>query len=138
MSSNWIYNNEPIEEVPEGSYGFIYLITNLLDNRKYIGKKNFVFNRTKKVKGKKNRKHYKIESDWKTYVGSCSELIEDVKNLGIESFKREILVICKSKGDLGYQEVLHQFKYDVLYAKLDNGLKEYYNRNIMNRFFYKE
>ena len=51
----WIYKNEPLEEVPENAYGYVYLITNNLTGRKYIGKKLFWFKKTKVVKGKKKR-----------------------------------------------------------------------------------
>lgn len=53
----WTYNNKPFEEVPEGIVAFVYLITNIENNKKYIGKKLFKFTRSSKKKGKriKNR-----------------------------------------------------------------------------------
>lgn len=121
----WLYNNEPIENIPEGIVGFVYLITNLINNRKYIGKKNFYFSKTKQVKGKKKRT--KVESDWRDYYGSNKELQTDVESLGKENFKREIIRLCKSKGEFGYFEAKYQFENNVLESE------EWYNSFIMVR-----
>ena len=121
----WLYNNESFEEIPEGIVGYVYLITNLTNNRKYIGKKNFYFSKTKQVKGKK--KKFKVESDWKTYFGSNKELCADVEKFGKENFKREILRLCKSKGEFGYFEAKIQFENNVLESD------EWYNSYIMVR-----
>ena len=86
----WLYNNEPFEKIPEGIVGYVYLITNLTNNRKYIGKKNFYFSKTRQVKGKKKR--IKVESDWKDYFGSNKELCADVEKLGKENYRREIKI----------------------------------------------
>ena len=121
----WLYNNEPIEDIPEGMVGYVYLITNLTNNRKYIGKKNFYFSKTKQVKGKKKRT--KVESDWRDYYGSNKELQTDVESLGKENFKREIVRLCKSKGEFGYWEAKLQFENNVLESD------EWYNSFIMVR-----
>ena len=121
----WLYNNESFEEIPEGIVGYVYLITNLTNNRKYIGKKNFYFSKTKQVKGKKKRT--KVESDWKAYYGSNKELCADVEKLGKENFKREILRLCKSKGEFSYFEAKMQFENNVLESD------EWYNSYIMVR-----
>jgi len=121
----WYYNDVLFEEIPEGIVGYVYLITNLLNNRKYIGKKNFYFSKTKQVKGKK--KKFKVESDWKTYFGSNKELCADVEKFGKENFKREILRLCKSKGEFGYFEAKMQFENNVLESD------EWYNSYIMVR-----
>jgi hypothetical protein len=135
----WIYQDKEFQEADPDDFGFIYQITNLTNKRKYIGKKQFWSNRTKKVVGKKNRKHYTLESDWKKYWSSCDELKDDVKTLGADSFERRILKICKTKGDLTFSEVEYQFKLDVLSSMLpDKNLREYYNANIMNRWFAKK
>ena len=101
--------------------GFVYLITNKISNRKYIGKKLSKFSKTtyKTVKlknGTKKRKKIKskIESDWQTYYGSNLELQKDVIALGAENFTREILKYCKSKTELSYYEAKYQFDNDVL------------------------
>jgi len=121
----WLYDNNVFEQIPEGIVGFVYCITNLTNNRKYIGKKNFYFSRTKTVKGKKKRT--KVESDWCDYYGSNKELIADVALYGKENFKREILMLCKSKGEFAYYEAKYQFDNKVLESE------EYYNSWIMVR-----
>lgn len=126
MALNWIYNDKDFTENDIGeNYGFVYLITNLQTGKKYVGKKFFYSKKTKVVKGKKKR--YKIESDWKTYYGSNTELQNDVKMLGQELFKREILYLCKTKGECGYLEAKEQFKKEVLETN------DYYNTWIMVR-----
>jgi hypothetical protein len=109
----WLYYGIPLEtDHTDGYIGFVYLITNLTNDKKYVGKKLFKFSRTKQVKGKKKR--IKIDSDWKDYYGSNIELNEDVKNIGLHNFKREVLRLCKSKGECNYQEAKHQFERLVL------------------------
>lgn len=108
---SWIYKGEVVEEI--GNYiGFVYMITNLRTERKYIGKKNFYFSKTKQLKGKK--KKYKVESDWKDYFGSNEELNHHVNIFGQDSFRREILRFCSSKGEMSYFEAKYQFQNDVL------------------------
>jgi len=108
----WYLNKVPLSELPEGYYGFVYNITNLETDRQYIGKKLFFSQKTKQVKGKK--KKYKAESDWKDYYGSNEELQKDVSQYGYDKFYREILVLCKTKGDCSYYEAKYQFEKDVL------------------------
>lgn len=103
-----IIDTEDIEQY----YGFVYRITNLTNNKKYIGKKFFYASKTKQVKKKKKR--YKAESDWKTYYGSNDALNQDVLTLGKQNFKREILRLCKTKGTCNYYEAREQFVLDVL------------------------
>ena len=117
----WTYNNEVIEELPSDIVGFVYLIENLTNNKKYIGKKLSHFSKTKqktittKVGVKKKKKiRYKEESDWKTYWSSSEQLKEDVKSLGESNFRREILHFCKSKGTLSYMELKEQVERKVL------------------------
>ena len=133
--TTWIYENKEVQEIPEGYFGFVYLITNKITGRKYIGKKQFNSYRSKKVKDKKRRKRYILESDWKDYWGSCEELLEDIKELGEDNFSREILRLCKTKGELTYSEVELQIKADVLTALDEKGNRLYYNSNIMSRWF---
>ena len=121
----WIYKNEPLEEVPENAYGYAYLITNNLTDRKYIGKKLFWFKKTKVVKGKKKR--IKAESDWRTYWSSSDEVKKDVQEIGQENFTREILHICPNKGSCNYLEAKEQMLREVLETNL------YYNSQIQCR-----
>ena len=114
MEINWIYKDNDFTEQDIGeNYGFVYIITNLSTNKKYIGKKFFYSSRTKVIKGKK--KKTKVFSDWLSYYGSNSELQNDVQILGKDNFKREILHLCKTKGECGYLEAKEQFDRAVLY-----------------------
>jgi len=128
----WYYNDKIVEELPEGAVGFVYLITNLTNNRKYIGKKLAQFKRTKPpLKGKKNKRRSTVESDWRTYYGSSDELNEDVEKLGTQSFKREVLFYCYSKSELSYIEAREQFTHKVLESD------EWYNGHIRVRVHQK-
>lgn len=109
----WLYKGEIFDQPQPEHYGFVYIIRNTQTNRSYIGKKLFWFKKTKQVKGKKKR--YLAESDWKSYYGSSVELQKDVKELGEDSFQREILHLCKSKSDCSYYEGYEQFQRAVLF-----------------------
>lgn len=118
---SWIYNNEIVENSPEGAIGFVYIITNLINNRRYIGKKLLSFSKTKyktvtlKNGNKKKKKiKEKIDSDWREYWSSSVELKKDVETLGESNFKREVLRYCKSKAECSYIEAKLQFEYKVL------------------------
>ena len=128
--------NEEIQ--PSDYFGFVYRITRKDTDRSYIGKKQLIFTRRKKVKGRVNRKHVKKESDWKEYTGSCDELNQEIETLGKEGFDFEILKFCKTKSELGYTETEYQFKEDVLTSTFPDGERKYYNSNIMNRWFAKD
>ena len=109
----WLYDGVVVDsEILDDYIGFVYEITNLTNNRKYIGKKLLRRSKTKQVKGKKKRTL--VESDWKDYYGSNKELQEDVANIGIANFRRVILKLCKSKGECSYYEAKYQFTLDVL------------------------
>lgn len=125
-SEKWIFNqNIFTEELIGENYGFVYVITNLKTNKKYIGKKLFYSSKTKQVKGKKKR--IKVSSDWKEYYGSNEELKKDIASLGKNNFKREILYLCKTKGECSYLEAKEQFVNGVL------EFEDYYNTWIMVR-----
>ena len=130
----WTYQSSPVLELPEDCVGFVYLITNTVSGRKYIGKKLAKFAKTsyKVVKlknGNKKRKKIrsKIDSDWQTYYGSNEELNRDVAALGAENFTREILFYCKSKAECSYIEAREQFTHRVLESQ------DYYNGQISVR-----
>lgn len=109
----WLNQGKPFgSEDIEDFYGFVYLITNTVNGRKYVGKKLFYASKFKMVKKKKKR--YKAESDWKKYYGSSDEVKADVEKIGAENFKREILHLCKSKGLCNYWEAHEQFERRVL------------------------
>lgn len=107
--------------------GFVYLITNLTNGRKYIGKKVLWRHSRVKVAGRQNRKRKVSPSDWTHYKGSCEELKEDIKKMGLSSFRFEIVWLCKTRRDLTYKELEEQVKRDVLHVRLPNGEYAYYN-----------
>lgn len=117
-----MYQGKPVKEISDEYEGFVYLITNLKTNQKYVGKKLAKFKTTKPpLKGKKNKRRGYKESDWREYWGSSDRLNEDVKNLGEENFTREILYFCKSRAEMSYIEAREQFDRRVLETD------EYYN-----------
>jgi hypothetical protein len=131
---SWYYESNEITELPEDCIGFVYLITNNLTGRMYIGKKLAKFSKTtyKTVKlkngtKKKKKIRSKIDSDWQEYYGSSPELTKDVTALGKENFKREILYYCKSKAECSYIEAREQFSRRVLESA------DYYNGHIQVR-----
>jgi kynurenine formamidase len=110
----WFYEDKEIDEAALEEYiGFVYLITNEVNGKQYIGKKLLKKTRTKKVKGKRNKKVV-TDSDWRDYYGSNAALKEDVARLGPENFKRTILKLCKSKGTCNYWEAKYQMQHEVL------------------------
>ena len=130
----WFYQAKAVTELPEGTVGFVYCITNRTNNRKYIGKKLALFSRTKiktvtlksGIKKKKKVKS-KVDSDWLNYYGSCDALNKDIELLGTASFSREILYFCKSKAECSYIEAREQFSRRVLESDA------YYNGHISVR-----
>lgn len=134
-SNPWTYMERTFDSIDVGDYfGFVYLITNLTNQRQYIGRKYFWSFRT--PKGKKRK--VKQESDWKKYYGSCPELKEDVKKFGNENFKREILSLHETKGRTNFEETRQLFVNNVLSESLDNGEPKYYNSNILGRYYRKD
>jgi hypothetical protein len=130
----WLHENIQIEQLPEDCVGFVYLITNNVTGRKYIGKKLAKFSKTtyKTVKlknGNKKRKKIKskIDSDWQLYYGSNDQLNKDILALGADNFTREILFYCKSKAECSYVEAREQFSRRVLETD------DYYNGHIQVR-----
>jgi hypothetical protein len=122
MTTPWMMNGKEFElseNTYKEIYGFVYLITCNRSSKRYIGKKFFWSSKTKTLKGKKKR--FKVESDWKTYFGSNKTLIEDVKIHGEENYTREILHLCKTKGECNYLEAHEQFTRNVLIGE------SYYN-----------
>ncbi len=96
-------------------YGFIYRITNTTNGHDYIGRKYFTtIKKRPPLKGKKNKRRETVETDWKDYWGSSARLVEDMARLGKDKFTREIIHLCKSRGETNYMEAYYQFKEGVL------------------------
>lgn len=111
----WLYNGKEIgDDDIVGYAAFVYIITNLTNNKRYIGKKIFKSIRRKKVKGKTRRKKVEKESNWKSYYGSNLELIADVDKYGAENFERKIVKLCKTRGTANYWEAKLQMQHEVL------------------------
>ena len=130
----WLFENSPVETLPDDCVGFVYIITNLTTGRRYIGKKLAKFAKTtyrivKLKNGNKRKKKIrsKIDSDWQTYYGSNTELNTDVEKLGVDNFTREILYYCSSKAECSYIEAREQFRHRVLESD------DYYNGQISVR-----
>jgi hypothetical protein len=130
----WIYKNEPVEQLPEDCVGFVYIITNTISGRMYVGKKLARFKTTRykmhtQKNGKKVRKKIRgaVASDWQEYYGSSDQLNRDVESIGRDQFRREILYYCRSKAECNYIEAREQFARKVLESD------QYYNGHIRVR-----
>ena len=151
---NWILNNKEINNIenfgPLTPYGFIYKITNIETGKFYIGKKQLISVTNKKL-GKKelikireerkankvqgklpSTKEVKTEGNWINYWGSCKPLLEEVKQLGKEKFKREIIQLAYNTKQLSYFEVMYQITENVLHRD------DCYNDNISGKYFKKD
>ena len=121
----WHYNGKEYDETHEEYQGFVYMITELDTGKKYIGKKFFWKPKTLPItKSRKRRVRTRVESDWRTYFGSSKEVQTLVESKGNSNFKREILRLCRTKGECSYYEAKEQFERNVLLSD------EYYNEFI--------
>ena len=125
MGLAWIYQDEPYNETPDEYQGFVYVITELDTNKKYLGKKNFWRPKILPKNSKRARRvRTRTESDWREYYGSNKELQLLVESRGESNYQREIIRLCRTKGEMSYFEAKAQF---------DNGVRfsdEWYNEFI--------
>lgn len=118
----WLYNSKEFNNTPEEYQGFVYEITELDTGKKYIGKKFFWSPKILPVtKKRKRRVRTRVESDWRDYYGSSKEVQLLVEEKGVDNYKREILHLCKTKGECSYWELYYQLINHVLLKD------EYYN-----------
>lgn len=143
----WFYQNKEvtsIEDMPEGTFGFIYKVTYTPTNKSYIGKKVLYHNQKKKLTKKElaeqtgpgrkpSTKVVTKESDWKTYYGSAKPIIELVKNGEKDNFSREILMYVNNKKLLSYYETKHLFINNVLETP-----DLWFNDNIAGKYFTRD
>ena len=121
----WLYENKEYDETPDEYQGFVYLITELDTGKMYVGKKFFWKPKPLPItKSRKRRVKTRVESDWRTYYGSSITVQNLVEKKGLDNWKREILKLCKTKGECSYYEAREQFARDVLLST------EYYNEFI--------
>ena len=111
--SDWIGLPENLNE--DEHFGFVYLLTNLVSGRKYVGKKQF-WRTIKKppLKGKKRKRSVTKPSDYESYYGSSEEFKKDVAQYGKNNFKREILAITSCKWESSWLELLYQLKFNAI------------------------
>tara|TARA_R100000808_G_scaffold7318_1_gene21562 strand:+ start:2408 stop:2878 length:471 start_codon:yes stop_codon:yes gene_type:complete len=125
----WLFNGQPFNSEDIGNHvGFVYVIRkDDADGKSYIGRKYF-WNIRKKPGAKKGARRIKKESDWKDYYGSSERLKEDVDCFGQRCFRREIISLHKTRGDVNYTETKLQFALNVLEDD------KYYNDNILIKY----
>ena len=143
----WLYQNKEVlslEDLPQDTYGFIYISIHQPTGRSYIGKKSLFHNVKKKLTKKqlveqtgRGRKPtteiVQKESDWKTYYGSAKPILDLIKEGKQEEFTREILQLVSNKKLLTYYECKYLFMLGVI-EKQDG----YFNDNILGKFFRKD
>ena len=131
----WLYEGKPFTSDDIGDqFGFVYRITNIQTGQQYIGRKYFYQKR--KPKGGKRR--VTSESDWKRYYGSSEDLKQDIRRVGRENFKREILSTHPTPGRVNYEETRQLFARGVLTESLEDGTPAFYNSNILGRYYRKD
>ena len=110
-TSDWTFCGQPFVEAADW-LGFVYVIDNVAEDRRYIGKKLLISTRMRMIKGRRRRQH--TASDWRSYWGSNRHVHADRDRLGEAAFRRQILYLVRSRGVLSYLEAKTQFDAAVL------------------------
>jgi len=134
----WVFMGKEFnqDDVNDDMYSFVYIITNKVNGRKYVGKKVLFSKRTlPPLKGKSRKRIVIKPSDWIKYWGSCKTLVADMEKYGIESFTREIIGLYPDKREANYAELRFQIMHNVLDAVDEKGERVWYNENI-DRIYY--
>jgi len=119
--AQWLYQNQPFTDAGD-YYGMVYMITNMLTGKRYLGRKYFTKAKIQQKTKTKRKKKLRVTSNWETYYGSNAELLEDVKQHGPDWFRREILHLCTTRGETNYYEVHEIFAHGALLSD------QYYNK----------
>jgi len=143
----WLYNNTPItsiEDIPENTFGFIYITTHTPTGKRYLGKKSLYHTTNQKLGKKelaeqpvtrgrsKTTKQVVKESDWRTYYGSEEFIKQSIKNKLHHEFTREIIHFVPNKKLLTYYETKYQFIHGMLESS------ERMNTNVLGKFYSKD
>ncbi len=121
----WYMNDIEFTDAPDDIEGFVYVITDKRNDKKYVGKKKFwSVTRKPPLKGKTRKRVVRKESDWMKYYGSSELVNQLLVEHGEDNFHREIIHLCKTKGEMSYLEAKEQFDRNVLLND------EYYNEFI--------
>ena len=133
----WIYEGRPFTSDDIGDYyGFVYRITNTTTQRSPTSEESTSCRRENR---EEQRRRVTSESDWKKYYGKRSEdLKQDIRRDGKDSFRREILSLHTTLGQVNYEETRQLFLHNVLTEALDDGTPMYYNSNILGRYMRKD
>jgi len=116
---------------PDDYVGYIYIIKNNINNKQYVGRKQFKsLRRLKPLKGRVNKRHRYSDSDWRGYCGSSKSLLNDINNSGWGNFTFTIIQLCKNKSQMSYFEAYYMFQYEVLTKCNSKGERMFYNQNI--------
>lgn len=132
--NEWNYKDYVLEDddIPKDAIGFIYIITNNNDGRRYIGKKLLTKAGTEKKllkNGTKKTVKCRKQSDWKNYWSSCDELKKDIQEYSENTFTRDIICFTFSLTTHTYLENKYLYKYEVLESN------KFYNGNISSKLF---
>lgn len=125
----WLYNNQPFNSAHIADYvGFVYVLTDRVNGKRYVGKKLFFSTKTlPPLKGSTRKRKKVTESDWQTYCSSSPIVESLVEAHGIDRFERQIIHLCQTKSEMSYWETRHQFEHDVLLSD------HWYNDMVMCR-----